>query len=156
MGPSALCAVGAWRDAAHMNATPTAEVEVIPEWECLRLLQTRQIGRLAFVVGNQPLVLPVNYTVDEGTIVLRTGLGVKLANAPLTKVAFEVDEIDETRSDGWSVLVQGVGQDITTSVDPCSERLRAVAPQPWAGGEREHYVRVVPREISGRRVHGGR
>src|SRR5436853_367805 len=46
MGPSALCAVGAWRDAAHMNATRTAGLEVIPEWECSRLLQTRQIGRL--------------------------------------------------------------------------------------------------------------
>jgi uncharacterized protein len=139
-----------------MNATPTAELEVIPEWECLRLLQTRPIGRLAFVVGNQPLVLPVNYTVDDGTIVLRTSLGAKLANAPFTKVAFEVDEIDEISREGWSVLVQGVGQDISTSIDPCSERLRAIAPQPWAGGERAHYIRVVPREITGRRVHDGR
>ena len=156
MGPSALCAVGAWRDAAHMNATRTAGLEVIPEWECSRLLQTRQIGRLAFVVRSQPLVLPVNYTVDDGTIVLRTGLGAKLANAPLAKVAFEVDEIDETSREGWSVLVQGVGQDITTSIDPCSERLRSLAPRPWAGGAREHYIRVVPREISGRRVRDGR
>ena len=108
------------------------------------------------MVGNQPLVLPVNYTVDDGTIILRTGVGAKLANAPLTKVAFEVDEIDETSREGWSVVVQGVAQDITTGIDPSSDRLRSLAPQPWAGGEREHYIRVIPREISGRRVHGGR
>ena len=108
------------------------------------------------MVGNQPLVLPVNYTVDDGTIILRTGVGAKLANAPLTKVAFEVDEIDETSREGWSVLVQGVAQDITTGIDPSSERLRALAPRPWASGERKHYIRVIPREISGRRVCDGR
>ena len=139
-----------------MNASPATEVEIIPEWECLRLLQHRQVGRLAFVAGNQPLVLPVNYTVDDGTIILRTGIGAKLANTSLTKVAFEVDEIDETSREGWSVLVQGVAQDITAGIDPSSERLRALAPQPWAGGEREHYIRIIPREISGRRVCDGR
>ena len=83
---------------------------------------------------------------------LRTGVGAKLHNAPLTKVAFEVDDIDEQRGEGWSVVIQGVAQDITTSIDPRSEHLRSLAPSPWAEGERDHYIRVVPREITGRRV----
>ena len=135
-----------------MTDTSTAVLETVPDWECLRLLQTRQVGRIGFMAGNQPLVLPVNYAVDNGTIVIRTGLGMKLANAPLTKVAFEVDDIDEASEEAWSVLVQGVAQDVTTGMDPCSERLRALAPRPWAGGEREHYIRVVPRKVTGRRV----
>jgi nitroimidazol reductase NimA-like FMN-containing flavoprotein (pyridoxamine 5'-phosphate oxidase superfamily) len=104
------------------------------------------------MVGDQPLVLPVNFVVDAGTVVLRTGVGAKLHNAPLTKVAFEVDHIDEQRGSGWSVVIQGVAQDITTGIDSRSEQLRSLAPEPWAEGERDHYVRVVPREISGRRV----
>jgi nitroimidazol reductase NimA-like FMN-containing flavoprotein (pyridoxamine 5'-phosphate oxidase superfamily) len=136
-----------------MAETETAQVEIIPDWECLRLLQSKHAGRLGFVAGDQPLILPVTYAVEDGTIVLRTGPGTKMANAPLTRVAFEVDHIDEASESGWSVLIQGVAQDITTGIDASSERLRGLAPQPWAGGDRDHYIRIVPRQITGRRVH---
>src|SRR5881227_1295744 len=104
-----------------MTSTATTQLHVIPPWECLGLLQTRRVGRLGFTIGNQPIVLPVNYAVDNGTIILRTGDGAKLTSAPLTKVAFEVDDIDNEAREGWSVVVQGVAQGITSGIDPYSE-----------------------------------
>src|SRR3954452_5292991 len=95
----------------------TELVELGPE-ECLRLLRTRQVGRVAFVADGQPLILPVNYAVDAATIVFRTDRGTKLAAMPLTRVAFEADDIDEVGAQGWDVVVQGHADDITDSIRP--------------------------------------
>ena len=37
-------------------------MEIIPRQECLRLLAGQKVGRLGFVVGDQPMIMPVNYT----------------------------------------------------------------------------------------------
>jgi nitroimidazol reductase NimA-like FMN-containing flavoprotein (pyridoxamine 5'-phosphate oxidase superfamily) len=124
--------------------------------ECLALLESCDVGRLGVVDGGQPLIFPVNYQLDGDTIVFRTDPGTKLDTAPLERVAFEVDGLDPGRREGWSVLVQGVGQEITTAIDRTSERLRGLPVEPWAGGPRAHWVRVVPRVISGRRVSDDR
>ena len=120
--------------------------------ECLKLLQTRRVGRIGFVVDGQPLVFPVNYAVDAATVVFRTDQGTKLTHAPMTKVAFEVDDIDEDNGVGWDVLIQGHADDITDSVDQRSEVLRAVPVEPFAPGLKWHWIRIVPTEISGRRI----
>jgi hypothetical protein len=70
-------------------------------------------------------------------------------------VAFEVDRIDETMSEGWSVLVRGHARLIT---DP--EERQPIAEldlEPWAGGARLNLVEISPFELTGRvivqRVH---
>ena len=63
-------------------------------------------------------------------------------------MAFEIDHIDETMSEGWSVLVRGNARLIE---DP-GQRL-AVARldlEPWAGGARLNTVAITPFELSGR------
>lgn len=130
----------------------SVEYEVLDHEECLRLLASHEVGRLGFLVGDQPMVLPVNYSLDGETVVVRTDLGTKLENVPFTRVAFEVDEVRRDLAEGWSVLVQGVGQDISTSVDPTSEHLRSLPLTPWAPGPKDHWLRIVPREITGRRL----
>jgi hypothetical protein len=80
----------------------------------------------------------------------RTDPGTKLAAASYERVAFEVDCIDHRRS--WSVLVQGVGQSVTPDFRRLFERVRALAITPWAPGDKEHWVRVLPGEITGRRL----
>ena len=40
--------------------------------ECLELLRTRSVGRVAFCAEDGPVVLPVNYVVHEGDVVFRT------------------------------------------------------------------------------------
>jgi uncharacterized protein len=135
--------------------TPTnarTEVQVLPREECLRLLAAEEVGRIAVVLGRQPLIMPVNFVLEWETIVLRTDPGTKLATASFERVAFEVDHIDRERRAGWSVLVQGVGQEITPAYSRLFEQVRALAITPWAPGDKEHWLRIMPVEISGRRV----
>lgn len=125
-------------------------IEELSQTECLRLLAAHQVGRIAVVVDGQPVILPVNYRTDDGTVVFRTDAGTKLRGAPMAQVAFEIDEIDESSHEGWSVLVEGVGQDITDTVDARSEELRVLPVSPWAPGDKAYWIKVVPRALSGR------
>ena len=62
------------------------------------------LGRLAVSVDGQPDVFPVNYAVQDRTIVIRTAEGTKLASVVVNAlVAFEADDHDVAR--GWSVVV---------------------------------------------------
>lgn len=51
------------------QARPTTELEVLTEEECIRLLQSNSVGRIAFTVDGQPLILPVNYAADQRAVV---------------------------------------------------------------------------------------
>ena len=135
-----------------MPVPTIGRIEEIAADECLRLLATQKVGRVGVVLGNQPLILPVNYALDGDTIVFRTDPGTKLFAASLERVAFEVDEIDRQGRMGWSVLVQGVGQELKRSDGEAFERAQALPIVPWVGGEKQHWVRVVPAHITGRRV----
>ena len=50
-------------------------VERLVPAECYRLIAPRGIGRIAFSTASGLAVLPVNYVVADGTIVIRTGSG---------------------------------------------------------------------------------
>lgn len=125
-------------------------LEIVHRKECLRLLDGQKVGRLGFLVGDQPMILPVNYAVEAGVVVFRTGEGSKLDAAVGSKVAFEVDDIDVSTRSGWSVVIQGVAEDITDSDDWFVESLRQVST--WRPGAADHYVRITPSVMSGRRV----
>jgi hypothetical protein len=70
----------------------------------------------------------------------------------LGRVAFEIDGSDEAQRSGWSVVVQGVGNDITDTVDGLSEELRDLPVDHWVPGERTRWVRIIPERVTGRRV----
>ena len=55
-------------------------MRVLSRDECLRNLRSHGIGRLGFVVRDQPLVFPVNYAMEGSHIVFRTDPGTKLGN----------------------------------------------------------------------------
>jgi nitroimidazol reductase NimA-like FMN-containing flavoprotein (pyridoxamine 5'-phosphate oxidase superfamily) len=99
------------------------------------------------------VALPVNFRVVDDNVVFRTApLPELTSRLPLEHVSFEVDHIDEALAEGWSVLISGQGQVI---VDPSElQRAQAAGVTPWAGGERDVYVRIVPREVTGRRIRG--
>jgi uncharacterized protein len=127
-------------------------LEHLPREECVRLLGTRQMGRLAFLQSADLVILPVNYAVDQEVVVFRTDPGAKLQGAPLSRVAFEVDAIDPSTHQGWSVLVQGVGEELTPAYRDAYERVRSLPLDSWAPGEKQHWVRIVPTHITGRRL----
>src|ERR1700729_274651 len=91
--------------------------------ECLRRLATRSIGRLGVMVGNYPQIFVVNYRLDDFIVVFRTHAGTKLDAANHANISFQVDHIDETTRTGWSVLIQGMAEDVTDRVaDPITQR----------------------------------
>ncbi|MEV8636449.1 pyridoxamine 5'-phosphate oxidase family protein [Streptosporangium sp. NPDC051023] len=142
----------------HSRVPAPPRLEKLDADECVRLVSPGGVGRVAFDSPTGPLILPVNYVMHDGAVLLRTAFGGPLDRNLRTgvegvdfKVAFEVDHIDEARRQGWSVLIRGAAHHIS------SERERAavttVDVDPWAGGERELYIRITPVEISGRRIH---
>jgi nitroimidazol reductase NimA-like FMN-containing flavoprotein (pyridoxamine 5'-phosphate oxidase superfamily) len=133
-------------------ADPVLVFEEIPEAECLALLGGETLGRLAVVVDDAPLIFPVNYALGEDRIVFRTDPGTKLEAAMLRRVAFEVDAMDPGAGTGWSVVVQGTGAVITGAIDERSVELRALPVLPIAPGDKQEYVEVIPRSITGRRI----
>jgi pyridoxamine 5'-phosphate oxidase-like protein len=79
----------------------------------VRLISAGGIGRIGCLSLFGPVILPVNYQLQEGVIVFRIAehgpmdedLQTGIAGGEF-KVAFEIDEFDLTARSGWSVLVQ--------------------------------------------------
>jgi uncharacterized protein len=135
-----------------MSTHSDVEFRELSSDECHRLLAEHHVGRLAVVVGGQPVIFPLNYVFDGERVVFRTDEGLKLRHAPLRRVAFEIDGFDEAEGTGWSVLVQGSTYEITRAVDEYSEALRRLPLAPFAPGEKAHWIEIVPTEITGRRI----
>lgn len=117
---------------------------------CLRLLADDEIGRLGVVQGSTPVVLPVNYVLDGEDIVLRTDPGTKLSYGVGTRCCFELDRFDRATRTGWSVLATGRLEEVTAFQPTTWERVRALPVDPWAGGAKEHWLRLVPDRLTGR------
>ncbi|WP_329567739.1 helix-turn-helix domain-containing protein [Streptomyces sp. NBC_01361] len=119
--------------------------------ECWTRLSTHGVGRVAINGPAGPFIVPLNYSVVDGTIAYRTAPDATPATAVGTHVAFEVDHIDEALSQGWSVLLQGQARAVSDA--DTVRRLNALAySDPWAGGERDMWIRIDPDSISGRRI----
>lgn len=131
-----------------MEEGPARQLHELTEEECLARLATEQVGRLAVVVGHYPQVFCVNYRVADRTVVLRTHPGTMLFAAEHAKVGFEVDHLDLLARRGWSVLVQGVAEDVT---DEAGEARGAPEPRPWTGRQ-PRLVRITPVRITGREL----
>jgi nitroimidazol reductase NimA-like FMN-containing flavoprotein (pyridoxamine 5'-phosphate oxidase superfamily) len=130
----------------------TATLTVVPEVECWQLLATAQFGRLGLLVEDRPEVLPVNYILDGETVLFRTTEGTVLAQAAFKVVALEVDRVEEATHEGWSVLAQGVAEDISNAIDANSERMRRLSLVTWAPGARHRWFRIKPDKVTGRRL----
>lgn len=126
-------------------------LEVLSEDQCRDLIASQSLGRIAFTIGDQPEVFPVNYAADGLVVVFRTAEDTKLMQAAVRKVAFEVDSWDPDRGVAWSVVLKGVAQEVTSGIDPFSETLRKRPLLPLAPGVRERWIAVYPGEITGRR-----
>ena len=148
--------VGPWRRAArfpHPFCMTTAEAQLheLSREECLALLPTVPVGRLVFTERALPAVVPVNFVLSCGRIVIRTGASSSLAAAVRgAVVAFQVDDFDAQARHGWSVTVTGRAAEVT---DPGELARAAELPlMPWVGGQLDHVI-VVPVElVNGRRV----
>jgi uncharacterized protein len=119
--------------------------------ECLQELHEHRVGRVSVTHQALPVIVPVNYAVVGHAVVFRTRSDGFLADACRSAViAFEIDELADDGSCGWSVLVVGVASAATDS-----ELLRAtgLGLASAAGDGLDHFVRLSIGQLSGRRVN---
>jgi nitroimidazol reductase NimA-like FMN-containing flavoprotein (pyridoxamine 5'-phosphate oxidase superfamily) len=125
-------------------------VTALPEHTCWTLLRSAEVARLAVSVDNRPDIFPVNFVVDHGTVVVRTGEGSKFAAMMSNPVvAFEVDGNDAEVHQAWSVVINGRAEEIKQ----LHERIETMDLPlfPWHADPKSRFVRIVPDVISGRR-----
>lgn len=121
--------------------------------QCLERLAMEVVGRVAVVIRYYPQVFVVNYRLDDFTVVFRTHEGNLLAAANHANVAFQVDRLDPGTRTGWSVLVQGMAEDVTDRADDLvTRRTWALGVDSWVGARADRLVRVIPAHISGREL----
>ena len=136
---------------SHPDPSATTGVE-LSESECWDVLRGSSVGRLAVSILNKPDIFPVNYGIDGESIVVNTAPGTKLAAAVSDEmVAFEVDRIDGERHRGVSVVIRGPATEVETL-----EELMHVEDlvEPWDPSDKRRYLRIVPHEMTGRRIGG--
>lgn len=122
--------------------------------ECEALLRSGVVGRVALSSPSGPHVIPVNYSVVDDAIILRTSPYSRLGTyGRESRLAFEIDQLDHEHHSGWSVVARGRAEFVTDMVQ--LDHIRAVCqPDSWAAGARELYLRLAWDELSGRRLGG--
>lgn len=127
-----------------MNSDPVTELD---ELECWELLRSHELGRLGFHLLDQVQVVPINYAVDEDTLLFRTAEGSKLLAVVMHgDVVFEVDDHDEHSA--WSVIVRGKAQLLDEHEEHRADNLPL---RPWVDNPKYNVVEITPTEITGRR-----
>jgi uncharacterized protein len=129
----------------------TRHLQTLGPAECIRLLASRYLGRLAYVAEGRPHVIPMNYVVDGDAVVVRMDHGRSLEQVVASQgVAFEVDHADFAYHSGWSVVAHGIAHEVTAPAEV--QRLRRLPLRPWAPGDRSHFIQIEPTHFTGRRI----
>jgi nitroimidazol reductase NimA-like FMN-containing flavoprotein (pyridoxamine 5'-phosphate oxidase superfamily) len=127
-------------------------VTILSASESWDLLASVALGRLVTSVDGQPEIFPVNFVAQHRTVLFRTAEGTKLVSTAINNhVLFEADDHDV--GEGWSVIVKGVARMLRTNEELAeAERAQLL---PWTATLKQHYVRIQPVSISGRRFRFG-
>lgn len=124
----------------------TPEAQDLSLEECWDLLESQEVGRLAYRLVDEVHLVPINYVADARVIRFRTGPGNKLLAAALeSDVAFEIDGYDAGHA--WSVVARGT----MTQLDPPDRRLVDLPPRPWVSAHAHEVLELVPVALTGRR-----
>lgn len=128
------------------------EAQDLTREECLALVRGGVVGRVAVSTPNGPHIVPVNYSMVDDAIVLRTTpYSTVGTHGRGNVVAFEVDHFDHERQRGWSVVVRGRADPVEDA--EARRRIDEMRPpRPWASGQRWLMLRIPVTEVSGRRL----
>lgn len=134
--------------------TTDGGLQPLSQETCLQRLREGSVGRIAFVIDGDPVILPVNYRLVEPSsgplLAVRTGLDTVIHDAP-NSVAFEIDAIDPAHHEGWSVLVRG---ELLHATPTSAEFRELYDPESWLA-DRVSWLLIDPWAISGRELRGG-
>jgi uncharacterized protein len=126
--------------------------EAMSRQQCLDLIESHHLGRVAWQAADLPQILPVSYAMHQGSAYFRTAPDSILAELTQpTSVALEVDDLDQQNRSGWSIVMHG-----RTSAVSEPDALAALSASeslvPWASGNRTLLIRIRPERVSGRVV----
>ena len=123
----------------------------LDEAACWDHLAAASVGRIAYVDVDGPVVIPLNYTVHEGAIWMRTAAYAALAVQLVEqRVAFEVDDADHDDRTGWSVLARGRAEHVLGTEH--GTRPDWTGTTPWPSGTRAMVLRLEPTTLTGRSI----
>ncbi len=121
--------------------------------ESLDRLANEKFGRLAISTPGGPRIVPLNFTLVDDAIVLRTSPHSEVARFAIgTLAAFEVDGIAQDDHSGWSVVAVGMLEELEPA--GLADLRGEWVPQPWASGVRNLYLKLTWTELTGRRLQG--
>jgi transcriptional regulator with XRE-family HTH domain len=151
--PSSLSGAGLNSAPGHQRPPGQHPVlETLTTEQCREHLAGGGVGRFLFVEpGRGPAALPVNFVTDADDVVFRTGRNTSIAEAvSQQQVSFDVDHLDDTLSEGWSVLLSGTARTITDPAELAHAMTLGI--DPWGPGDQDVYVRMSASQITGRRI----
>lgn len=136
-----------------MDQMTTAEpVAILSASESWNLLTSTALGRLVTSVQGQPEIFPINFVVQRRTVLFRTTGGTKLVSAAINnQVIFEADDYNSV--EGWSVIVKGMARMLRTQEE--IDEAEQAQLLPWTATLKQHYVRILPISVTGRRFRFG-
>ena len=123
--------------------------------ECEAFLRAGITGRVAMSTPGGPQIVPVNYSVVDNAIIVRTSPYSLLGTYGRdTTLAFEIDHVDHPNQRGWSVVARGRAEVVHEQAE--LDHIRRVwEPRPWASGVRTLFIRLRWSELSGRQLGTG-
>ena len=134
MRPSPICTV--------------ARMRVLNDHECLELLSSARLGRIALTIRALPIILPVAVATMDSALVFRVGQGAISKAADMQQVVcFEADWANGGLSVAWSVTA--IGQLFTLRQPSDVARARQLDLVPW-DDECQTFVALKPQVLSGR------
>ena len=117
---------------------------------CWHLLSLSAVGRVGVLVDSAPRsTRSTSWSTSRRSCSEPTPVELRgLDRSP--SVCFEADGINLDEHTGWSVLVKGRAVEVTS---PGDRRKAAGLPlQFWALGEKAHWIRIRPTEVTGHRI----
>lgn len=147
IGPCSIAGPG--RSLGAMTSTPSLpEPEVLQSHQCWEPLRSVSVGRLALWVQDHPDIFPINYKVDHAGVP-----GRRRDQTPRSTgrnaCCLETDGLNPDTGVAWSVVVKGQA----TAIALTQEVLDTVRLLlfPWQAGRKDHFIRIVPTSVTGRR-----
>jgi hypothetical protein len=138
---------------ARVHQTEREGSAVLGEDACRRHLSrmaaASSVGRIAVNGDLSPHVIPVNFTVVNGGILIRLGTGWAAFHLDGSAVAFETDQAVASQHSGWSVVVEGVAR--LVPYDDVG-RLGVNLPTPMVTVPGVRVFEIVPFKVTGRAV----
>jgi uncharacterized protein len=130
--------------------TPVRTFGPLTQSECIHLLETHSLGRLAWQAADSQQIRPINYAFRSGAVYFRTSPeGILSELVRPTDVALEVDDLDQHKRTGWSIIVYGRARAVAAPTEVL-EQSGIHNLVPWAPGVRNLFIQITPSRITGR------